>query len=377
MANLGKIKKVASLAGIDLSDDTVTLKANGSKFEGWKEISIKRSLKAISGAFTLSIVDKWAEEQVPWKIAPGDECEVQIGSDTAITGYVDEVSPTADVNDTGIEVTGRDKLADMVDCSAIHRPGNWQKISLKSLAEKLAAPFDIEVESEVFDFERFNGVRIQQGESAFECLERYARQRGVLLTTDGEGTLLISKPGSAGDADDALEQGVNVIRARATYSFKNRFSKYIVKGQADGLDDLVPALDFACQSTKEDSAVDRYRPLLIISEGAATRSICKKRAAWEKAHRLAQSTQVRVSVQGWRQSSGALWVPNLTTQFTSKRLGLNIELLISEVEYKKTSSGGATTEMLLEPAKSYDPDPTLEARKDPIGQLVIQERLRR
>ena len=61
-------------------------------------------------------------------------------------------------------------------------------------------------------YEIFPKVAIQPGETGFSCIERQARQRDIIITTNGEGSLVLGKVGSL-HAADRLIQGGNIITA--------------------------------------------------------------------------------------------------------------------------------------------------------------------
>lgn len=351
--------------------DTLKLLVNGKSFEGWQSIQVKRSIKAISGSFSLAVVDKWAEEKVAWQLSPGDACKVLIGRDTVITGYLDSVGPHFDAVSRGLAVSGRDKAGDLVDCSIDGQPAQWVNLSMLQIAQKLAAPFGIKVRSLTSAGSPGYKWTLQPGESVFENMEKASRLCGVLLVNDGLGGIVLTRAGAA-HASTELVQGQNLIGGSAEYGMKERHSIVTVKAQSAGLDEVDPAVDFTPKGTATDAGVTRYRPMVITAEGAATAAICRQRARWEVAVRRAKSSQVRVKVLGWRQSDGRLWTVNELVKVTSPWLGIKVEMMISEVTFSK-SDAGTTTELMLEMAQAYTPDPTYLAKKDPWHQLVVQE----
>lgn len=364
----------AATTGATAKED-VTLAVNGKLYMGWKTISVKRSIKAIAGGFDLGVMDKWAQEQTPWRIVQGDECELRVGSDTLITGYVDAVAPSFDATQRAISVRGRDKAGDMVDCSAEHRPGVWSNITLGKLANILAKPFGIGVTELVVVPDVFSW-KLQQGESAFESLERAARLRGVLLANDGAGNIVITRAGTA-RASTELVQGVNILSASADYEYNGRFSKYVVKSQTQSVGDeeTAPEVDFSVKGEATDPEVKRYRPIIIVSEGAASPAVCITRAKWESSVRAGRSSKLQVTVQGWRQANGKLWQMNELAMVRSPHLGVAQDFLIVGTTISK-SDKGTTTLLDLESPLAYVPDPTLIVRKEPWDQLVKEERKR-
>ena len=55
----------------------------------------------------------------PRRIRPGDLCQVFIGNDLVLTGFVDATPIRYDGNAVGVGVKGRSKTADLVDCCPV------------------------------------------------------------------------------------------------------------------------------------------------------------------------------------------------------------------------------------------------------------------
>lgn len=350
--------------------DKVSLFINGKIYDGWKTVELTRSLKAASGSFSLSITDRWSNQKEPWIIAPDDKAEIQIGNDLILTGYVDTVSSDADKDSYSIAVAGRDKTADLIDCSIESTSGQFKNVTIKKLAETLCAPFSVPVvcDSPGAVFETF---AIQQGETVFEALERAARKRGLLLTTDGKGSLVITSP-AATRSTTRLEQGENIKAMGSVFEGKNRFSKYIVKGQDNAIKGD-PSFSFAIKATATDSNVKRYRPLIIQSEQLTSLADAKTRANWEATVRAAKASKFNIVVQGWRQGDKTLWRPNQLVLAIAPRIGLNGELLITDVKYTLESSGGSITVLTLERKDAYLPAPEVPEKTDPLIQAIKKD----
>jgi prophage tail gpP-like protein len=360
------------------TQDDVTLKVNGSLYSGWTSVSIKRSLKAISGSFDLSVADKWSEDKAAWQIVPGDESIVTIGADTLITGYVDRVSPSFSENSRSISVRGRDTSCDLVDCSAIFNPGVWSNVTFKYLLKVFCSQFDvgltIDPSAATAAAKVFYVAKLQPAESAFEFLERYARLSGVLLTNDSQGNVLVTLAGSSRASNDLI-QGQNIKSARADYDNSERFSNYTVKCQGSVGDGQDPGIQFTTQGIAADDLIDRYRPKIIQAENVADTATCTKRAQWESKIRAARASRVSVTLQGWRQKNGQLWQLNQISRVKSNWLGIDLDYLITDTTFTKSESG-TETELGLERPDAYTIDPTLRDKNDPLPQLVVQDKNR-
>lgn len=343
------VAKRPSLSQSDKNDE-VSLTVNGAIYRGWTGVSVKQGIRSISGGFDLSVTDDWTKTNAPWPIAPGDECVVKIGNDPIIDGYVDDVEVTYDRDQHTIRVSGRDKAADLVDCSA--PSGQTKKCTLLSLAKKLCAPFGINVVDNLNDPTLIQVAAGNIGESVFETLEKAARQRGALLYSDGIGNLVIGKTGTT-RLKTALIEGQNIAKATSRFSAKERFSDYRVCSQFGGWQnglDVNTAVGVVAKA--KDTGVKRYRPLDITAELSTDPSGAQKRANWEAVTRRGKSQPITIMVEGHRGIDGQLWLPNNLVQVKAPWLSLftPIDLLIVEADFVQNNEEGTVTTLELMPA---------------------------
>lgn len=334
----------------------VTLLVDGRLYGGWKQASVSRAMDAAAGTFNLTVTDRWEPDSEPWAIEPGDSCEVRVDGETVISGFVDLVRPSFSATDHSLQVQGRDRSGDLVDCSAVHDPDEWKRIGLLRLAEILAKPFGITVKAETDLGAPLDLVKLQHGETALEAINRHAKMRKVLLMPDGKGGLLLTRTG-ANRADVVLAQGENVLTASGTLDWSERFSEYIVKGQAGYQSNTDSETEAHASGRAQDAYVDRYRPLLLVADTETSSASAKDRAAWEANTRIGKSTPAQVTVQGWRQTEGgALWSPNLLVRARLPWLSMDGEMLIRAVTFD-LDDGGTTTTLDLVSPQAYEPEP--------------------
>ncbi len=320
----------------------VTLTVNGTTYGGWKNIRITLSLESLSGVFELGISEKWPGQTIPWGIRYGDECVLKIGNDIILTGYVDQVEIQYDKENHGFTVSGRDRAGDLVDCSAMNKPGTWNGRTLLQIASDLTTPFQIPITAEVSVGKPFKKFAIEPGESVYEALERLAKMRAVLIVSDGHGGLRITRSGMK-TATSALKVGENIEVCNGTFDYTNRFSEIIVKGQSQGDDHTPTSVFTGARGKAVDPEVKRYRPLLVLAESQANTEQCQKRAAWEVAVRKGKSTRIEYTVPGWRQANGALWEINSLVFVEDPLLKRQERLLISGVQFQVDDKAGTLT----------------------------------
>lgn len=315
------------------------LSVNGRRYGGWKSVRISLGMEEIAGGFDLSFTDKWPGQSEVWPILPGDECRVYIGETPVITGYVDDFNPSYDDASHSIQVTGRDKTGDLVDCSAIYKSGEWSNRKLDRIISDICAPFGITVLVETEVGSAFKKFAIQEGESAYETIERAARMRGVLLTSNGLGNLVLCRAGNE-TIKTSLVKGKNIESASGRFSIKDRFSKYIIKGQNPGDDNTSTSHNSATKAEATDSEIKRYRPLIVITD-QGDGSTYKDRGAWERNVRAGRGGRVTYTVSGWEHGEG-IWQPNKLVYVRDDYVGVADTLITARVTLLLDESGSRT-----------------------------------
>lgn len=344
-------------SGNPATEHDAGISAYGRRFGGWLSLSISTSLEDACTSFSFATAARWPGEQHPIRIRPSAPVEAFIGLDVLAAGYVDKVDTSYDAASHTISVSGRSKVADLVDCHAT--PGVYEGIKLEVLAARLAAPYGVTVRADVDTGAVVRRVRVRERETVYSVLERMARARALLLTDDPTGALVFTRAG-LGRAHTALVLGENVLSCSSSFDASKRYSEYRCKGQRAGDDlDFGDVLD--TEATVEDDGIDRYRLLYVEPEPLADAARCKVRATWEAANRYGQSVQLSYTVVGWRQGNGALWTKGDLVQVVDEFTGLDDELVIVATTFD-LSEAGTTTTLQLVPPEAYEPLPPHKPR---------------
>lgn len=176
-----------------MAEPLLTLLAGGTVYGGWKSVRVVRSMQQCANSFELGLAERWSGQDVRLPVRPGAECTVMMGRAVVVTGYVDGAEVDVDAGQRTVAVAGRDKTADLVDCSALHKPGQWRGAKIEAIAQDLCKPFDVRVRTDVNTGQPLASFALQAGESVFEALERAARIRALLLVSDGAGALVLTR----------------------------------------------------------------------------------------------------------------------------------------------------------------------------------------
>lgn len=353
---------------IEVRGDELELLVAGQAFSGWESMTVARALDALSARFSLVVSDR-----NPYPVRPGDECTVRVAGEVLVTGHVDGLEFKGDANGRTLTVGGRDRTADLVDCSELTDPGEWVDVGLAELAQFIADPFGVEVRALFTDaLDPFAVFRRQPGETAWSAIERACRLRGILAFSSGDGALLLDRPASTRSSVPLVEgEGGNVEEWTITVDHANRFRNYFVRGQSSGSDDFSGELAAEIEGEATDEGIDRFRPLLVVAEGALTFDDAADRAAWEATVRAARAARLEVLVQGWRQTvgKGPVWSVNQLVPVRIPSAGLSRELLVDSVTFERSTSRTATRLSLTRP-DAYRPQPIVEAFDDFLGDAL-------
>lgn len=338
--------------------DKVSLRTGGNVYEGWQKVRITRSLTAMSGTFDLELTWTHQGNITAYNafidgLLNDAECIVEIGKDRLITGYLDDLIPSYDDSTITIHIMGRDKTSDLIDCSVIQQSGQFKKQTLSQIAKIVCTPFGVNVIVETDVGSVFERVQVEQGETVYELLMRLAKQRGVLLTTNGYGELVITRA-STTRGEIALKLGVNVKAARGRFSRKHRFSEYIVKTIGGvGWEDEQPLENVGgIAASIKDNEIKRYRPMIIVNEDITTAEGASLRGQWERQRAISRSNSAEYTVTGWRNlSTGNLFKMNRIVPVTDPIMKIDSDMLISSLLFSEDSETGRLVVMSV-----VDPD---------------------
>lgn len=386
-----------------MSGDQVTVVVAGAEFGGWKSVRIEAGIEQQARSFKLETTSVWpGRADIPRRVRAGDPAQVFIGSDLVATGWVDATPVRYGKDAVTVGIHGRSKTADLVDCCPIQSlalgagdaagghwadvippggasappapatrvqapassagPHQWRGQRLEVIAAALAAPYGVVVRVESTTGAPIAVHQLQPGETVFESIDRMMRLRHVLSTDNAHGDLVFIRPGSAGDADTALMLGENILEADAPLDYKDVFSQYIVQGQRAGTDSAFGDVSTEVQAADGDALIaasaavagaSRRRVLVLKQSGQVDIGTAQDRAKYERAHRAAKALQTGYTVQGWRQGSGALWVPNQYVHVRDALVGFNARMLVAKVAYLLDPQRGRVAELTVGPVDGY------------------------
>jgi len=390
--------------------DQLQITVAGRGFTTWENVTVERSIEQAAGVFSINatspeqisagartprfgraarsvLFDERIGVLFQLPFGPQDPVTVKVADELVITGRVDALEAAFDKGSgTVLRLGGRDAAQDLVDCSALNKPGQWFDVTIEQLAKDICAPFNVPVRVSRSTGDRLASFKLQESESAMTALERACRMRALLCFSDGEGGLVIEAPGAGGsDGPGRIAEGENVESARLSLNEADRFSVYYVRGQRPGSAASYGDAAALIESNALDAGVRRYRPLVILAEGAVTDEEAGQRAQWEAIVRATRAHRLIVTVPGWRRPlSEQVWRLNTLIPVAIPTLGISAELLVAGVTFTRDRNDGTKTQLLLARPDAYIPQPELEGKsaknkskrytgEDPLAPPVDEE----
>ena len=342
----------------ELNPLRVTITVNGVDFAGWIDVRISAGIERQARDFNISATWRWpGSGEFLRSIKPGDQCEVRIGGDLVLTGYVFATPIKYDSGVITASICGRSLTSDLIDCSVENHPSQWLVRSAEQIVRALAEPYNITVVNQSGDGTALADHTIEPGETVFKSIDRLLRLSRLLSTDDERGRLVIARPGSAGRAVDRIECGVNVENGQSALDFSEMFSEYACIGQRSGTDEEYGIEANEVQARVSDPRMTRRRVLVLRESGQLTPDLARARVEWERENRISRAMKSTYELRGWRQSNGDLWRHNTIVRVVDPLIGFDRDMLITEIEYSQKNSGGTTVILTVAPPDGYEAAP--------------------
>jgi prophage tail gpP-like protein len=290
----------------------------------------------------------------PWE--PGDssldqllvpytypEASIYIGNERIINGFLYAVAPQKTIDGSFMDITGYSFTADVMD-SELKPPFEINKISLLDRIKQLISPLGIDtiLDSGVNTGGVFDRVTADTGETIGKHLMKLATQRGVLLSSNEDGNLLITKA-TTEDFEGLITEGISeVMTWKAKYDGRKRFNSYRAYGQSPGA------------PSKEAVSIDQNIPVTRFTSFNAPDTIkgeLQTVADWRKTSKIKEALQLSITLPDWFAESGRRWKHNTIVSLISPTLFISVifGFLVKSVEYILNERGRSTKLNLVPP----------------------------
>lgn len=309
---------------------SVALRVAGITWDAWTDVSVSASLETACRSFTV---------QSPSLALPVDQdVEVLLDGERVLTGTIDRVESTAGGSQATATVSGRSRTCEAVDCSVLHA-GRWTGRTVAQIARDVLEPYGVDLVDEASDTTPLGRFAAEEGETCYRAIERAARERGLLLTDDETGALVLTR--ASAEVGGELRRDRDILSGGAVADRSQVYSEIRCRGARAGSDTDYGAALLASGSATDDGP-GRRRVLVVPPDGRADAAACEARARWEVATRYGRALTASYEVAGWRRLDGQLWRPNRMCRVLDPVCGLDASLLVVGVTYTRTGDAFRT-----------------------------------
>jgi prophage tail gpP-like protein len=341
--------------------DRLGLVIGNREWVGWQRIQVTRSVDTIPASFDLEVTEHYPDLAAELVAKPGDSCQIKIGGDLVLTGYVDRYAAIVGSSAHNVRILGRSKSEDLVDCCVVIDPKKaMYSGSALSIIQELAKPYNVNITSIAGPGRNMQPFAINYGETVWEVADRLLRVSQLIAYDLPDGSVQLAQAGKEQMAS-GFEQGRNIEQAAVAYSMDERFSKYeghVVATVVFGTD-AGPNLP-GVGDPVYDPGVPRFRLHYVLSEQTQDgMPIAHDRAVWEMNRRSGRSLAVTLTTDAWRDSARALWAPNhlAPIKLPALKVDETQKWTIGQVTYTRDETGQHATLVLMPPG-AFLPEPT-------------------
>jgi prophage tail gpP-like protein len=360
----------------------IFIDVNNIRYSGFTSVEINKSLNTFTGSFAANFVSKELfigdERIIENPIKLQDKVEIFIDEELKLTGFVESLDISYTSNSHSISVSGRDRTGDLVDSSIISK--SYKTRNLKRLIELVLLDngySDIRVIQQTFNIDNLEEnerVEAEPSDTIFSFIDRYAKKVQVLLTTNEDGDILLTREGQSKISTDliSLRQGQNNNIKSASISLNTTNRYRFIEMYSQSANDSFGENSINQSAIAEDQDIRSPRRLRVVNNVASQTPILQDAARWQSNLRRAKGLSYKCTVVNYLTEGdrGETWQINRNIVVKDDKCSLDGEFLISSVSFKK-SLQGSITELEIVNKGSYTIDPLSLVSKD-LGDDFIE-----
>jgi prophage tail gpP-like protein len=332
----------------------ITIEIDGVEYTNFTSLSVSFFLDSIADEFVVSAVTDITEG---FPVKQRATCRALVEGVPVVTGYIEQVSGSYDSKSYTIEISGKDKTVDVVDTTCAEDMTFEGETTLHSLIEQSlekCGVTDIKVINEVDGLEPFSKKDLeaaQTGESLFAFIERHARKRQVLLTSNGNGDIVITRSADLLSGFELINKPNdprnNIIAGDFNLDDSQRYNKYIFTTQdSPSFGEFSTDSEDATNKDKfsTDSQIRITRIYRAQAESPLSNEELQDRADWEANNRRIRSLSYSCKVAGHTIPGTKTPIPvNKLVKVDDSFANISSVMLINRVVYNLTKDDESTT----------------------------------
>jgi prophage tail gpP-like protein len=329
------------------------LEVRGQYFSNWTSVRVEQKWTEAFPTFQFECTE---QVDVPLSVngaqfVPGDVVRVLLGGAPAVFGYITERHVGYDKGQHGVRLIGCGDTSDLVNSSVpLDKLDGHDNKSVTQLAKDLSAHLNIKIhERGNVDQTPFENIQVQPGETPIQAIERYAKERAILIGSEANGGLLLIGEHAA-TTRGWLVEGINILKANAVARdpmvYKKIFAIAQNKGSNSENGDKANKL-----IAEESGSSTRNRHMVVVADVADKMHGVKRRAEMEKVFTEGSYIEAQITVQGWFKDANVsddIWRAGEYYAVTSPSLILHDTVMgCAGCTYEQTNQGGTTTTLQM------------------------------
>ncbi|ARU30905.1 phage tail protein [Sulfuriferula sp. AH1] len=333
--------------------DKVQLLIGGKMHEDWEDYDVDSDLLIPADAWHVTMGMRGG--QMPPDVVVGAPAEVRVGGETVMIGRIDDIDDEVSKTARTFSISGRDKAANLVDCSAPVFVARMS--SLADIMAKVVRPLGItKIRIDADATRTREKINVEPGDSAWDALSHIAEANGLWPWFDPDGTLVIGGPDYAKPEVATLilrknGKGNNVLSLAKQEAVNERYSEITVLGQTHGT--ATETGKHALRATARDTNVSWYRPKIVVDHEADNTAVCLDRARKLLADSRLHGFTLQATVKGHRivapgqPAGGKLWTPGQRVRVFSEPHGIDGVFFLMARKFRGGRASGSRTELTL------------------------------
>ena len=340
----------------------VLVEINGQAYDGFLSFAISRDFKSLAGEFSLACAPKAA-----FPLEVNQTCRIVLNGEPIINGFIEKMQISYSSSAHNLIVSGRDKTCDIID-SHVGPKMSFNKSLL--LSDIIQASLDqlginnINILSNVAitPFESNVTIGADIGTTHFQFLSKFCAMKQVILTTDGDGNILLDRASDKSIStwllNELNSEKNNISEGQAIYDFSKVFYSYTgystinPNSAQDAITTPYQAMNLPIKPAYNTSLPPRRhtRKYIFLPESISTVDDMNKRVQWQADTDKANAMMYACKVAGFTaETDGVLWKPNMLVNVVDTFTGVNGQFLILSVRYEFApgNTGGATTSLTM------------------------------